>query len=145
MRGEMTILSALMIAVSLVGPVTAGEKSFPGVEGNVFFATPSGNLWCAYTPRGGEAASYPSPDGSAQLTCHRLAPRFAVVVLGERGPANLVDPEGDWPHHDGLPVLGYGDTWRAGPFECRSQPTDLACRATSGRGFTMSRAGIRLT
>ncbi len=142
MRGEMTILSALMIAVSLVDPVTAGEKSFPSVEGNVFFATPSGNLWCAYTPPGGGAASYPSPNGSAQLTCHRLAPRFAVVVLGERGPASRVDPEGDWPHHDGLPVLGYGDTWRAGPFDCTSRRKGLTCRSTGGGHFTLSRSAV---
>jgi hypothetical protein len=40
-------------------------------------------------------------------------------------------------------VLGYGSTWRAGPFTCTSARTGITCRNRAQRGFSMSRQSYR--
>ena len=42
------------------------------------------------------------------------------------------------------PVLGYGSTWRAGPFTCTSQQAGVTCRNRAQHGFTLSRASYRV-
>jgi hypothetical protein len=42
----------------------------------------------------------------------------------------------------GTPTLGYGQTAKLGPFNCRSETSGVTCTVTSGRGFTLSNAGI---
>jgi hypothetical protein len=41
-------------------------------------------------------------------------------------------------------VLAYGQTWVKGPFTCQSRQTGLTCRRKDGRGFSLSRAAVRL-
>jgi hypothetical protein len=50
---------------------------------------------------------------------------------------------GDTVLHSG-PVLGYGSTWRAGPFTCGIARSGVTCRNRSQHGFTVSRASYRL-
>lgn len=40
------------------------------------------------------------------------------------------------------PVLAYGQTARVGPFSCASKADGVTCTVPSGRGFTISNAGI---
>jgi hypothetical protein len=42
----------------------------------------------------------------------------------------------------GTPTLDYGQTAVAGPFNCRSEASGVTCTVTSGRGFTLSSAGV---
>ena len=42
----------------------------------------------------------------------------------------------------GTPALAYGQTAGVGPFSCRSEDSGVTCTVTSGRGFTISNAGI---
>jgi len=42
------------------------------------------------------------------------------------------------------PVLGYGSTWRKGPFTCVVARTGVTCRNRAQHGFTVSRAAYRL-
>jgi hypothetical protein len=42
----------------------------------------------------------------------------------------------------GTPTLAYGQTAAVGPFNCRSAASGVTCTVTSGRGFTLSNAGI---
>ncbi|OBI57350.1 hypothetical protein A5705_19895 [Mycobacterium sp. E787] len=42
----------------------------------------------------------------------------------------------------GTPTLPYGQTAGLGPFSCRSEESGISCTVTSGRGFTISNAGI---
>jgi hypothetical protein len=42
----------------------------------------------------------------------------------------------------GTPTLAYGQTAGVGPFNCRSESSGVTCTVTSGRGFTISTAGI---
>lgn len=43
---------------------------------------------------------------------------------------------------EGTPALPYGQTAWMGPFSCRSEESGITCKVTSGRGFTISSAGI---
>jgi hypothetical protein len=43
---------------------------------------------------------------------------------------------------EGTPTLEYGQTAVAGPFACRSEPSGVTCTIPSGRGFTLSTAGV---
>ncbi len=43
---------------------------------------------------------------------------------------------------EGTPTLPYGQTAWMGPFSCRSEESGITCKVTSGRGFTISNAGI---
>jgi hypothetical protein len=45
----------------------------------------------------------------------------------------------------GTPTLPYGQTAWLGPFSCRSEESGIACKVTSGRGFSISNAGITPT
>jgi hypothetical protein len=42
----------------------------------------------------------------------------------------------------GTPTLEYGQTAGVGPFNCRSEASGVTCTVTSGRGFTLSNAGV---
>lgn len=42
----------------------------------------------------------------------------------------------------GTPVLAYDHTAGVGPFSCTSKPDGVTCTVSSGRGFTISNAGI---
>ncbi|BBX63992.1 hypothetical protein MSAS_31660 [Mycobacterium saskatchewanense] len=42
----------------------------------------------------------------------------------------------------GTPTLAYGQNAGVGPFNCRSETDGVTCTVTSGRGFTLSTAGI---
>ena len=42
----------------------------------------------------------------------------------------------------GTPVLAYGQTAGIGPFSCTPKPDGVSCTVSSGRGFTISNAGI---
>ena len=43
---------------------------------------------------------------------------------------------------EGTPTLPYGQAAWLGPFSCRSEPSGITCKVTSGRGFSISNAGI---
>ncbi|MCV7410306.1 hypothetical protein AWC05_21390 [Mycobacterium florentinum] len=43
---------------------------------------------------------------------------------------------------EGAPTLDYGQTAGVGPFTCTSKPDGVTCTASSGKGFTISNAGI---
>ncbi len=43
---------------------------------------------------------------------------------------------------EGTATLPYGQTAWMGPFSCRSEENGITCKVTSGRGFTISNAGI---
>jgi hypothetical protein len=40
------------------------------------------------------------------------------------------------------PTLDYGDSTGVGPFKCTSTVAAMVCTVTSGKGFSISRAGI---
>ena len=120
----------------------AAEQSIPaGVEGQIEFNTPSGNIGCIYTPKGG-TSTYEPQDGGPELSCSRVAPSYVTIILGPKGPATLIKNPGEQSCCSDVTKLAYGKSWSAGPFSCESTTKGLACTATNGHGFFISKAKV---
>jgi hypothetical protein len=126
--------------VALVFAVGAGNASADG-----FFQTPSRNIGCVYVaPFAVKDRPYLRCDIGGGL--HPLPPRprgcdldwgygYSMSDTGRARPFCA----GDTAKDPRAPVLGYGRTWRRGPFACVSQRSGLRCTNRSGRGFFLSR------
>ncbi|WP_231993975.1 hypothetical protein [Mycobacterium sp. 852002-50816_SCH5313054-b] len=98
------------------------------------FLSPSGNIGCEmdYQRNGIPDETYcqsTSPPQSVRLsTDGTFKSCTGESCLGNAG--------------EGTPTLPYGQTAWMGPFSCRSEESGITCKVTSGRGFTISDAGI---
>ena len=118
-------MAAVAAAMALIGvPAEASAKSFH---------TPSGNIACLYSKRGGPGPWLRCDVHSLNDTAFRLdrSHRGRRIHVTDAVPAGR--------------VLSYGDSVRLGPFRCRSRRTGLTCRSRpSGHGFFLSRARQRV-
>lgn len=120
----------------------AGEQSISaGTEGQIEFNTPSDNIGCIYTAAGG-TSTYEPQDGGPELSCSRVEPSYVTIILGPKGPATLIKNPGEQPCCSDVTRLAYGNSWSAGPFSCQSSNTGLACTATNGHGFFISKSKV---
>ncbi|WP_231971972.1 MULTISPECIES: hypothetical protein [unclassified Mycobacterium] len=118
-----------VLAPQVFTPMAAADQ-----DNYVAFLSPSRNISCEidYQRRG-------IPD---EAFCFSISPPQSVTmdaagVLSRcSGEGCLANPA------EGTPILGYGQTKGAGPFSCRSETDGVTCTVTSGRGFTISNAGI---
>jgi hypothetical protein len=120
MRAAAVALAALVL---LGVPATAAAKSFH---------TPSGNIACLYSAKGGPGAFLRCDVHSLNDTAFRLDRRHR----GKRVHVTDAVPAGH--------TLAYGRTLRLGPFKCRSRRTGLTCRSRTRHGFFLSRARQRV-
>ncbi|MGE3874193.1 MAG: hypothetical protein AB7F74_14670 [Parvibaculaceae bacterium] len=104
------------------------------------FVLPSGNVGCINTPKGGVPA-YQPVDGGPELSCDRVEPKYARIILGPQGKAMLYKNVGDASCCSAGPALGYGKSWMSGPFKCKSSISGLDCRRGK-HGFFMSRSRL---
>ena len=109
------------------------------------FQTPSGNIGCMADDEEGWALrcdiqerewKSPPRDPDCDLDWG------SGLDLGATGRAHWICA-GDTVLRQGA-VLGYGSTWRAGPFTCTSERTGVTCRNRAQHGFFLSRASYRL-
>ena len=107
--------------------------------GGFDFTVPSNNIECGYTAAGG-TPTYTPPRNEAELSCDRVAPTYLHFSIGAHGPAILVRDPGEQPCCSDVPVLNYGQTWKAPPFSCSAAETGLTCTRDDGHGFFISRA-----
>ena len=133
-------ISALAAAVV----ATLALRPAPRVE-LYSFQTPSGNIGCMADDEGGwglrcdiQERSWKSPprDPDCELDWG------GGLELGATGRAHWICA-GDTVLRQGA-VLGYGSTWRAGPFTCTSTRTGVTCRNRAQHGFFLSRASYRV-
>ncbi len=120
--------------------VFAGDAS-SGDDEQVSFDTPSRNMCCTYTPAGGTTV-YSTPDGSAELSCSRVEPKYWTVSLTELGKYKVYKNPGEVPGCGNTDILGYGETRHDGPFTCKSKTSGITC-TVHGKGFTLSKAGLK--
>jgi hypothetical protein len=106
------------------------------------FNLPSENIGCIYTPKGG-VAHYQPADGGPELLCDRVQPRYVRIILGPRGKAVLFKHVGDASCCALRSILAYGESWKAGPFICKSSTEGLACQRGKN-GFVMSRSRLKV-
>jgi hypothetical protein len=99
------------------------------------FLTPSHNLGCEMNYQRGSGipdetyCQTQSPPQSVHMsTDGSFKPCTGETCLGNAG--------------QGTPTLAYGLTAVLGPFSCRSEASGVTCTVPSGRGLTISNAGI---
>lgn len=133
----------LFMGVAGLSSALAQDVKFtPDASGAITFSMPSGNVACIFTPRGGSSV-YQSADGTAELSCDRSEPSYIRVIMTERAGVRSETNVGDASCCSLENPLPYGRSWRAAPFTCNSAQTGLTCRRDDGRGFSLSRAGVR--
>ena len=138
----MTFRLALLAGLALA---TAAPARFDARVQLHSFQTPSGNIACMAVDE----------DGRWELRCDIgerdwRGPSARDCELDSGDSVGLLPAgrpfwvcHGDTVLHSG-PVLGYGSTWRAGPFACVTARTGVTCRNRAQHGFTLSRASYRL-
>lgn len=111
----------------------------------VVFSTPSANIECVYTPKGG-TVTYQPVNGGPELSCDRIEPHYRRVILGPTGPAVLISAVGDASASGQLNPLPYGSHWSRGPFACSSTKKGLSCVRAGKKphGFSISRSDIKI-
>ena len=109
------------------------------------FRTPSGNIGCVYST----GPTYLRCDIRSRLKPKPSRPKGCVdlewgdsLSLARTGRAGIVC-HGDTAILPGSKILGYGKTWKHGPFTCTSRMTGLTCTNAAGHGFFLSRESWR--
>jgi hypothetical protein len=138
----MSAIPLVLVSASLAlsAPLAmAAERSFPvDQNGQIAFITPSRNVGCTYTPKGGTEIYEPA-DGGPELACDRIEPLYVRLILAAKGKAWIYENVGDVSCCSESNVLNYGDSWHAGPYSCVSEESGLTCRRKDGHGFFASR------
>ncbi len=99
------------------------------------FLSPSGNIGCEMNYGRGSGI----PD---ETYCQSDSPPQTVRMSTDGSFKTCTQESCLGNAGQGTPTLGYGLTAGVGPFSCRSEPSGVTCTVTSGRGFTLSSAGI---
>ncbi|RUU64585.1 hypothetical protein EOD03_37370, partial [Mesorhizobium sp. M7A.T.Ca.TU.009.01.1.2] len=87
MLARAAAILSLFAWLPLVPLAHAGAQSIPAsAEGQIEFNTPSGNIGCIYTAKGG-TGTYEPKDGGPELSCSRVEPSYVTIILGPKGPA----------------------------------------------------------
>ncbi|TPM41948.1 hypothetical protein [Mesorhizobium sp. B2-3-4] len=135
--------SAVFIALSFLAwlpPAHAADQAIAeSTGGQIEFNTPSDNIGCIYTPKGG-TSTYEPQDGGPELSCSRVEPSYITIILGPKGPATLIKNPGEQSCCSDVAKLAYGNSWSAGPFSCQSSTKGLTCIGANGHGFFISKA-----
>ena len=137
------IIAAGISACAALAGTPAASPKFSDREGQIEFATPSGNIGCVYTPAGGTSWHKPA-GGGPELACDRVKPAYMSVRMGPTGAVQRTDNPGEQPCCGAENVLAYGQTWTAGPFTCASAKTGLMCKRDDGRGWALSKKAVRV-
>ena len=133
---------ALLSIFTCVSAAHAASQSIPASsEGQVEFNTPSGNIGCIYTPKGG-TSTYQPQDGGPELSCSRVEPSYVTVILGPKGPATLIKNPGEQGCCSDVTKLGYGNNWSKGPVSWQPSTKGLSCTGSKGHGFIPSKAKV---
>jgi len=141
-RSALAFLLLLTPTLAVAQPFT--EIKFPPADsGAIEFTTPSGNIGCIYIPAGGTKVYQPR-DGGPELSCDRPEPKYVHVTLAKSGNAKQIVNPGEQGCCSDTNKLGYGQRWSGGPFTCESALSGLTCKRNDGRGFSISRAAIKL-
>ncbi|EJC77715.1 hypothetical protein Rleg10DRAFT_6429 [Rhizobium leguminosarum bv. trifolii WSM2012] len=113
MRTRHSIL-ALIFCAAFAPRGLAAEKTFkPDENGQVVFVTPTRNIGCVYTPKGG-VEMYVPEDGGPELACDRIEPLYVRLIMPASGKAYIFKMVGDTACCSDEHVLDYGESGRAG-------------------------------
>lgn len=140
----------LAIAIALVA---LGAAALPGLAsaGTIRdFQTPSKNIACAFVPAdiaGGaaflrcEIRSGLKPVPPRPRACDADWGQAVSMTRTSRGRAICIS---DTIRNPQAPILGYGKTFKAGPFTCKSRTDGLRCTNVAGHGWFLSKESTSL-
>jgi hypothetical protein len=133
------ILACLGLAGAPALPALAKEQQLAAAaNGQITFMTPSGNIGCIYTPKGG-TSTYEPVGGGPELSCDRVEPSYVNITLGPKGPAVLTKNPGEQACCGGDNTFAYGNTAHMDGFVCKSATTGLICQTPAGHGFWLAK------
>jgi hypothetical protein len=147
LEGTMKTSLLIVIAVAAVAAsaASAAGRTLPG------FRSPSANIKCYYNPNG-----LTDSGRGRTLTCSIVHAAYATKLqhrceagdwhgftLTRTGKPRLFCPAGASGDHIAYATLGYGKSWRRGPFTCTSRLTGVTCRSRTGHGLFISRQAYR--
>jgi len=136
----------MLTRLSALAALTLALAPAPRQDALYSFQTPTGNIGCMADDEGGrwslrcDIATHDWAGGSAGRDCD-LDQGDALGMTG--GGRTYWVCHGDTVLRQGA-VLGYGSSWRAGPFTCISARAGVTCRNRAAHGFTLSRASYRV-
>ncbi|CQD03047.1 hypothetical protein BN1232_00320 [Mycobacterium lentiflavum] len=134
MKRAVAIVGFLVVSCWVRMPVAAADN--PACTASVCaFLSPSRNISC-------EVNYKRDPGIPDESYCQTNEPQQSVtlstggVVTTCKGVSCLGNAG------EGTPILAYDQTAGVGPFSCSSKPDGVTCTVSSGKGFTISNAGI---
>ena len=135
----------LVLVVAAAAALVAAGSAVPAGTDFAAFRTPSGNIGCIYatdpTYLRCDIRSRLKPKPPRPKGCYDLEWGDSLS-LSRTGRAQIVC-HGDTAILPGSKILGYGKTWKRGPFACTSRVVGLTCTNAAGRGFFLSRESWR--
>jgi hypothetical protein len=117
-----TVVPSTTTTFVAMQPPTGGE-----------FQSPTGNISCQVTDTTTNTSAY----------CVTGTPPEHVTMTADGSITTCSGPNCLSNAGLGTPVLGYGSVTGVGPFRCLSAISGVACTVTSGKGFEISKAGIK--
>lgn len=141
------MLKAALLATALIGlflspALAADQEMIAEDDGQIVFATPSGNIGCIYTPEGG-TETYQPADGGPEISCDRIEPSYVQISMGPDGEVTRIDDPGEQGCCGADQVFAYGNQTSFPGFICYSETTGLVCETDdSEHGFLVSKAKI---
>jgi hypothetical protein len=133
------LVAAIGVALGVVAgccigtPRAAADNPVCG-PGWCAFLSPSRNIGCEMDYQHGGIADH--------TYCQSTSPPQSVKLSTDGAFKSCTGDSCLGNSGEGTPTLAYGQTVWLGPFSCRSEASGVTCKVTSGRGFTISNAGI---
>jgi hypothetical protein len=106
------------------------------------FDTPSHNMCCHFIPGPGNSV-HTTLDGSDELNCSRVEPKYWTVTLTALGKMKVYKNPGEVPGCGSPNILQYGQSQDYGDFNCVSETSGLTCLNANGKGFKLSKTGLK--
>jgi hypothetical protein len=133
-----TWVALVMVAVGCVATPRADADNPVCSQTWCSFLSPSRNIGCEMDYQRGTGI----PD---ETYCQTTSPPQSVHLSTDGTFKTCTGESCLGNAGQGTPTLPYGQTAWLGPFSCRSEESGISCKVTSGRGFSISNAGITPT
>ncbi len=116
---------------------TAAGQFIPATTPVYEFYSPSQNISCEI-----DYGTIDPGTSTQSVLCETISPTRSVVMAPDGSLRTCYGMQCGSNAGLNTPTLAYGDTTGVGPFRCTSTVAAMNCTVTSGRGFSISRAGI---
>jgi hypothetical protein len=131
-RAVVAAIGTVAVSWCLGTPHAAADEPVCGrtiyTPGTCGFKAPSGSTSCEIHPDTAYCQTFDPPESV------EMGPDGVLKI--QKGSGSVGNPP------TGMPRIEDGQTVTTGPFTCKSAPSGVTCTVPSGKGFTISAAGI---